>query len=83
MSQVKGFVGVRRRVFYHHQWRLLCNRLLTIMRIGIYLVEYVNPCIAAYGEVQETLHYVISADGRAMFFEVLSDFLSCCLRGFL
>ncbi len=76
MAQMKRFVGVRRRVFDHHQravGRGLFHAEVLVLVDGL---QQVSPGTVADAQVQEAFYHVELVDGCTVFHHILSDFLA-------
>ncbi len=81
MTEVERLVGVRRRVLYHDEWTLLCDRLLAKLSVGMDGVQESYPSGRSDRKVEETLYHVeVSDDIGAVLLQVLTDFLCSILR---
>ena len=83
VPQVERFVGVGRRVFDHHQRRLVGGGNDPVVRFSVDGVEQVNPLGASDGEIQESLDYIKLRYGRLVFQQVIADLPGGLLGGFL
>ena len=81
MTEVERLVGVRRRVLDHDEWAVLCNWLLTELRVSVDGVEESYPSGRSDRKVEETFYHIEVCDNMsAVFLQVLTDFLCSILR---
>ena len=74
MPQMEWFVGVGRRVFYHHQGRLFVGLSLAVMGVGVDGVEQSYPCRRGDGHVEESLHHVVGGHAAVVGDQVVAYF---------
>ena len=82
MTEMEGFVGIRRRVFNHHQWTLFCHGAMAIVLVVIDGLKHLQPCFAGDDEVKEALHHIEGGNGLTVLLEILAQLL-CHLLGLL
>ncbi len=79
VAQVQGLVGVRRRVFHHHQRRPVGGCTETVVGVCRHRGQHLTPHGGAYNQVQKAFHYVVTLYGRLMFKQIIADFLAYSL----
>ena len=83
VAQVKGFIGVGRRVLNHHQRGIFICRYNAILRIGMNFIKQFDPRSRRNGQIQETFDHIKSCHSRFIGFQILTDFLCGLLRALL
>ena len=74
MSQMQRFIGIRRRVFHHHERRVVGRCAVSELRIGIDFVQHVDPISIADGQIQESFHGIEIGHKRRVLLKVFADF---------
>ena len=75
VSEVQRLIGVRRRIFNHHERRRLRRLHEAIMVVGVNNFEQFHPFLRSHHEVKESLHHIEGSHSIRVFLKILSDFL--------
>ncbi len=81
VAQVEGFVGVGRRVFDHHQGRLVGGLFQSVGGVGGDALQHAVPVAGLDHDVQEAFHHIEALYGGLVGHEPFADFLTDGLGG--
>jgi len=75
VSQVEWLIGVGRRILNHHEWTALGSLLLTVLSVGVDVVEQADPSLWRNDEIKESLDHIEACHSLAVTLEHGTDFL--------
>ena len=76
MAQMKGLVGIGRRIFNHHEWCIVADGLYAKVWVSKDTLQLLDPRTGIDGEVEESFNDIELCHERLVGHEPFADGLS-------